>query len=200
MSEKMTPNVRFKGFSDDWEQRKLKDTSKFHKGSGYSKKDLRHHGQKIILYGSMYTDYHLVINKINTFVEGTSGVYSQKDDVILPASGETATDIARASVVQCPDILLGGDLNVIVPDQKQWNSTFLAALLSNGCIHRQLASLAQGKSVVHLHNDDLKGLTLFCPSIEEQKKIAQWLINLDATIASNQRHPFLLKTRPKHPP
>ena len=34
------PGIRFKGFTDDWEQRKLGEVAEFSKGSGYSKGDL----------------------------------------------------------------------------------------------------------------------------------------------------------------
>lgn len=41
MNEKKAPEIRFKGFTDDWEQRKLSDVATFSKGSGYSKSDLK---------------------------------------------------------------------------------------------------------------------------------------------------------------
>ncbi len=34
------PKIRFKGYTDEWEQRKLRDIAEFSKGSGYSKGDL----------------------------------------------------------------------------------------------------------------------------------------------------------------
>ena len=48
------PAIRFKGFSDTWEQRKLGDVAEFSKGNGYSKGDLIESGTPIILYGRFY--------------------------------------------------------------------------------------------------------------------------------------------------
>ena len=52
------PKLRFPGFTDDWEQRKLGEIATFAKGSGFSKNDLRDEGTPIILYGRLYTKYH----------------------------------------------------------------------------------------------------------------------------------------------
>ena len=53
MEKRKIPAVRFKGFEDDWEQRKLNDVAKFSKGNGYSKGDLIEAGTPIILYGRL---------------------------------------------------------------------------------------------------------------------------------------------------
>ena len=89
------PEIRFSGFIDDWEQRKLGDVAEFSKGSGYSKGDLVEYGTPIILYGRLYTNYETRISDVDTFVEAKVGsVYSKGGEVIVPASGETAEDIA----------------------------------------------------------------------------------------------------------
>ena len=107
-----TPNIRFKGFSDEWEERKLNDVAEFSKGSGYSKGDLIDTGTPIILYGRLYTKYETCISEVDTFAIPKKGsVYSKGGEVIIPASGETAEDIARAAVVENAGVLLGGDCN-----------------------------------------------------------------------------------------
>ena len=108
------PEIRFKGFTDPWEQRKLGEIAVFSKGVGYSKNDLCEEGTPIILYGRLYTKYETCIFDVDTFVKEKAGsVYSKGGEVIVPASGETAEDISIASVVVKPGILLGGDLNIV---------------------------------------------------------------------------------------
>ena len=105
------PAIRFKGFSDAWEQRKAIDIADYSKGNGYSKGDLTDAGTPIILYGRLYTKYQFAISEVDTFAVPRNGaVYSQGNEVIVPASGETAEDIARASAVEKSGVLLGGDL------------------------------------------------------------------------------------------
>src|SRR5579864_4449405 len=52
---------------------------------------------------------------------------SKRDDVIIPSSGETKIDIAKASCVLAANIALGGDLNVI---RSKLNGTFLSYYLN----------------------------------------------------------------------
>ncbi len=200
MLEKMFPNndadvpeIRFKGFGDIWEMCDLHKLANFSKGRGYSKNDLVEAGTAIILYGSLYTNYKSIISEVNTFVlDQKDSIYSTGNEVIVPASGETPEDIARASAVVKPGILLGGDLNIIYPNSKI-NSVFLALAISNGKQQKELSRLAQGKSVVHLRNSDLKQVKLLFPSKEEQGLIGHYFENLDNLITLHEHELVKLK-------
>ena len=182
------PALRFAGFADAWEQRKLGDMAWFTKGNGYSKADLTDKGEPIILYGRLYTKYQTVINDVDTFVSNlfSSTIKSSGNEVIVPASGETAEDIARASAVIKQGVILGGDLNIVTP-KPAINSVFLALILSNGRQQKELAKRAQGKSVVHLRNNDLREVNLLYPSLKEQTAIGNFFRQLDEAIAAHQR-------------
>ena len=181
------PGVRFKGFTDAWEQRKLGDIATFSKGNGYSKSDLASSGNPIILYGRLYTNYETTISNVDTFVElKDKSVISQGGEVIVPASGETAEDISRASVVKKQGIIIGGDLNVIKANHLL-DPTFLALTISNGEQQKELSKRAQGKSVVHLHNSDLQEVNLTFPLLNEQKEISTLFEKMDNIITLHQR-------------
>lgn len=186
-NRKRVPEIRFAGFTDDWEQRKLKNEAEFGKGNGYSKSDLTEFGTPIILYGRLYTKYENLISDVDTFVNTKDGsVYSEGGEVIVPASGETAIDIARAATVEKAGILLGGDLNIIKPNNNI-DSKFLSLSISNGNSQRELAKKAQGKSVVHIHNKEIQDLIIPFPCIEEQKNISKYFFKLDRLITLHQR-------------
>jgi type I restriction enzyme S subunit len=181
------PEIRFAGFTDEWEQRKLGEVSTFSKGFGYSKNDLQENGTQIILYGRMYTSYETEIREVDTLVNPKEGsVYSKGNEVILPASGETAEDISRASAIVKPGIILGGDLNIVCPNDFL-SSTFLALTLSSGNQQKEISKKAQGKTVVHIHNSDLKDVNIKYPSLSEQQKIGSFFHNLDNLITLHQR-------------
>ena len=181
------PEIRFKGFTDPWEQRKLDEIANFSKGVGYSKNDLCEEGTPIILYGRLYTKYETSIFDVDTFVKEKAGsVYSKGGEVIVPASGETAEDISIASVVVKPGILLGGDLNIVSPTT-EYDSAFLALTISSGATHKYLSSLAQGKSVVHLHNADIQSVSAKFPTKREQEKIHLLFGKIDTLITLHQR-------------
>ena len=180
-------NIFIREWDFVWEQRKLGDMAEFSKGSGYSKGDLIESGTPIILYGRLYTKYETIISDVDTFVEAKDGsVYSKGGEVIVPASGETAEDIARAASVDKSGILLGGDLNVVMPNE-DINSAFLAISISNGSLQRELARKAQGKSVVHIHNEEIRNLIVPFPTKAEQNKMENYFAALDHFITLHHR-------------
>ena len=181
------PELRFPGFTDAWEQCKLGDIATLSKGNGYSKSDLSASGNPIILYGRLYTNYETTIRNVDTFVKlKDKSVISQGGEVIVPASGETAEDISRASVVKNQGVIIGGDLNVIKVNILL-DPTFLALTISNGEQQKELSKRAQGKSVVHLHNSDLQEVNLIFPLLNEQRKISTLFEKMDNIITLHQR-------------
>ena len=185
--KKRVPRLRFPGFTGDWEQCKLGSIATFSKGNGYSKSDLVPSGNPIILYGRLYTNYETTIRNVDTFVElKDKSVISQGGEVIVPASGETAEDISRASVVKKRGIIIGGDLNIIKANHLL-DPTFLALTISNGEQQKELSKRAQGKSVVHLHNSDLQEVNLTFPLLNEQKEISTLFEKMDNIITLHQR-------------
>lgn len=187
------PEVRFAGFTSPWERRKVSELADFSKGRGYSKGDLKEIGTPIILYGRLYTKYQFEIGEVDTFADIKPGsVLSKGDEVIVPASGETAEDIAIAAAVVKPGILLGGDLNILHPFGFM-NPSFVALSISNGQPQKELARKAQGKSVVHVHNSDIQEVTICYPDREEQDKIVSIFSQLDNLITFHQRKHESLK-------
>ena len=193
------PEIRLDGFEGEWEAQTLKELASFSKGNGYTKNDLVNSGEEIILYGRLYTNYQTVISKVNTFVTTVkaNAVISKGGEVIVPASGESAEDISRASVVDKSGVILGGDLNIIYPDENKVDSIFLALTISNGSQQKELIKRAQGKSIVHLRNNDLEKVVLHYPSLKEQQAIGSYFSNLDNLIAAHQEKISQLETLKK---
>ena len=193
------PEIRLDGFEGEWKVQSLKELARFSKGNGYTKSDLVNSGNEIILYGQLYTNYQTVISMVNTFVLETreKSVISKGGEVVVPASGESAEDISRASVIEKSGVIIGGDLNIIYPDENKVDSIFLALTISNGSQQKELIKRAQGKSVVHLRNNDLEKVVLHYPSMEEQRAIGTYFSNLDNLINSYQEKISQLETLKK---
>ena len=180
--------MRFPEFSGDWIESKLGDIADFSKGAGISKDQRSEKGNPCILYGELYTRYksEVITNVFSkTALPDSDLVKSIANDIIIPASGETAEDIATARCVPFDNILLGGDLNIIRLHEQ--DGKFFSYQL-NGVRKYDIATVAQGVSVVHLHAGDLKGITVKYPShIAEQEKISQILGLIDDRIATQSK-------------
>lgn len=172
------PHLRFPEFKDSWKNYKLIDIAKFSKGKGISKADIVENGEtECIRYGELYTTYGETIKEVKskTNINKDDLVFSEANDVIIPASGETQIDIATASCVLRSGIALGGDLNIIKTEN---NGVFLSYYLNNKK-KLEIASLAQGVSVVHLYASQLALLNLNLPTRSEQTKIASFIKAVD---------------------
>lgn len=186
------PTLRFPGFDGVWTNTLLGDIATFSKGKGISKADIVENGTHYcIRYGELYTTYSEVIDtvKSKTNIDLTNLILSQENDVIIPASGETPIDIATASCVARKGIALGGDLNII---KTSHNGIFLSYYLNNKR-KLQIASLAQGNSVVHLYATQLRLLDINFPTLPEQQKIASFLSKVDEKLTQLKKKKELLE-------
>ena len=91
---------------------------------------------------------------------------SEKDDILIPCSGETAIDLATASCIRKDQVAIGGDITVIKTDQY---APFITYYLNQK--KTEIAKYAQGVSIVHLYPKDFKVMNIRIPSFNEQKKI-----------------------------
>ena len=181
------PHLRFPEFHGELEKCKLGDIATLTKGSGISKDQRSATGTPCILYGELYTTYKsevidYVVSK--TDISDKNLVRSCANDIIIPSSGETAIDISTARCVLSPDVLLGGDLNII--RLNDGDGRFFSYQL-NGVRKHDIAKIAQGVSVVHLYGESIKGLTVSFPSNKEQQKISTLLSLIDERIATQSK-------------
>ena len=179
------PQLRFNGYSNPWTTQKLGNLGTFIKGAPLSKADISDEGNPFILYGELYTTYSEVTHSVKRKTAKTveQQFYSKIGDVIMPTSGETPEDIATASCIMLPDVILAGDL--LIYRTEQIDGRFVSYAIKNK-VNKQISSVAQGKSVVHVRADELAKICITFPALDEQKKILNLLELLDTRIATQQ--------------
>ncbi|PTK58536.1 restriction endonuclease subunit S [Staphylococcus nepalensis] len=178
------PELRFPEYREEWEVKKLDEIVDFSKGKHLGKKDLTENdGVPCILYGELYTKYGPIIDEVisKTNIDTNKLKKGTKNQILIPSSGETTEDIATASALNInEDVYIGGDLNILTP--KKEDGRFISLSL-NGVNKWNVAKFAQGKTVVHLYNNDLRKLHINLPiKIEEQQKIGNFFSKLDRQI------------------
>ena len=183
------PKLRFKNAEGAdfplWTMSKLGNEVQFSKGGKLGKSDLQKEGShQCLLYGELYTSYGSIASKIFSRTDTDSDTTSQKYDVVMPTSGETAEDIATATCIPFDGILYGGDL-IILRSQTLYGP-FLSYQI-NSSLKRKISRVAQGKSVVHIGAEKIKPISFSFPCLEEQQKIAFFFSTLDQKIELNER-------------
>ena len=184
----LVPKLRFPEFQrvGDWKREQIGKIASIIKGKGLSKADITEGGATpCIRYAELYTHYGEVIHEVvsRTNVPHEDLMLSQAEDVIVPASGETKVDIARAACVLLERVALGSDLNIIRSDLY---GSFFSYLL-NSPLRHTIAQMAQGDTVAHLYPRQLSLVWLAYPLRPEQQKIADCLGSLDDLIAAEGR-------------
>lgn len=182
------PQIRFKGHQDEWGDKKLGDIYNFLKGKGLSKEKLTYKGKnKCILYGEIFTRYNFEIADCISSTDFDEGIPSVAGDIIMPGSTTTdGIDLAKAVHIPENNILYGGDIIVLRPkDIREVNPYFQSTLLSS--INReQIAAVAQGITIVHLHGSDLDDMHYLMPEVKEQQKIGEFFKTLDELICAKE--------------
>ena len=158
----------------NWEKKKLEDIGSFSRGGNLSKSDLSKKGTSCILYGELYTYYNEFATEIKSKTLNTTNlVLSKKYDVLLPLSGETAEDISTCTCIFFDDIALGSDL--LIFRSSFFDGRFMSLLLKYKYKYK-IAQIAQGKSIVHISEKNIKSINIKIPCIEEQQNIADFIL------------------------
>lgn len=179
--KELVPELRFPEFKGSWACEKLGKVTSFSKGKGISKSDVVENGAlPCVRYGELYTTYNAVIDtpESSTNIDESELVISQGGEVLIPASGEDALDIATAVVVLRKGVAIGGDLNIL---RSKLNSLFLSYNLTHKNRH-EIARLAQGNSVVHVYSSQLSQIPISYPEKKEQLKIVAFLTTVEHKI------------------
>lgn len=183
------PKIRFGGYNDDWEDysiERLPGFKSFDKGNGLTKDDLLMNDKynKAILYGHIFTEYGNYLSEVKFSTKKFSDKYtfSEIGDLIIPASSTTSDNsIARGLAVNIPNVIYGGDINVIRFNNDITN-VFLAYYMDNNFLKNKIFEVVQGTTIHHLYLNNIKDISVSIPSIEEQKLIGSFFKNLDEKI------------------
>ncbi|WP_179647119.1 restriction endonuclease subunit S [Salinicoccus kekensis] len=181
----------------EWEEKKIGEIASFSKGKDISKSDLTNEGEPCVLYGELYTRYKDVINEVHskTNLPAQFLKVAYKNSVLIPSSGETPIDIAKATAINVRSVLVGGDINILNPING-YLGTFISMII-NGRYKKRLSKFSQGKTVVHLYNNDIKKLKIDLPTYEEQKKISSFLEKFNKLIEIRNSKIEQMKNRKK---
>lgn len=192
-TEKRVPDLRFKGFIEDWEQRKLGDIAEIKTGpfgSTLHAEDYVQSGIPII------TTEHFKSGHLPESKDGTPQVsdedYSRlksyilkKGDIVFSRVG--SVDI-NALVTTLQDGWLFSGRVLRVRSQNQIDSDYLHYLLDTLPVKNDIVSRAVGQTMPSINTEILKSTKLvLSKNIEEQELIAGTLRKLDDTLALHQR-------------
>ena len=181
-----TPNIRFKGFTDDWEQRKLGDWGDFYYGRSCPKWSVTEDATiPCIRYGELYTKFGAKIDRVYSYTNmpPENLRFSKGTEVLIPRVGEDPMDYNHCTWLSMKDVAIGEMISVFNTD----NNPLFTATMFNATLQNEFAMRVEGGSVTNLYFEKLKNIDVSFPSIREQEMIAAYFENIDNLITLHQR-------------
>ena len=186
MSEKQNPSIRFKGFTEYWEQRKVSDYGDFYYGHSCPKWSVSENATTpCVRYGELYTKFGTKINQVYSYTNMPPEKlrFSKGTEVLIPRVGENPMDYNHCTWLSLSNIAIGEMISVYNTNQ---NPQF-TAIMFNATLQKQFAMRVEGGSVTNLYFEKLKDIDISFPSIKEQCKITTYFSSLDHLITLHEK-------------
>ena len=180
------PKIRFKGYTNDWEQRKLGDWGDFYYGRSCPKWSVTEDATiPCIRYGELYTKFGAKIDRVYSYTNmpPENLRFSKGTEVLIPRVGEDPMDYNHCTWLSMQDVAIGEMISVFNTD----NNPLFAATMFNATLQNEFAMRVEGGSVTNLYFEKLKNIDVSFPSIPEQERIAAYFENFDHLITLHQR-------------
>ena len=184
---KTIPEYRFPEFDKEieWNERLLGDIGNTYPGlSGKNSNDFGHGDAEYITYMNVFSN-PIVKTELNQPIEVDPKQHQVKyGDVLFTVSSETPEEVGMSSV------WLGKKENVYLNSfcfgyrlRDQYDFIFLSYFFRSPSFRKRMMVLSQGIARYNISKNNVMGLTIQFPSLNEQKKIAGCLFSLDEMIS-----------------
>ncbi|MCT0015554.1 restriction endonuclease subunit S [Lactococcus lactis subsp. lactis] len=170
------PKRRFPGFTDDWEQCELGERARFINGRAYSQSELLDSGKyKVLRVGNFYTNSSWYYSDM----ELGQKYYAEKGDLLYTWSATFGPHIWDGEKVIYHYHIWKIELDDSI------DKSFILQVLNND--KEELLRSTNGSTMVHITKELMESKKFLFPSLNEQKRIGTFFLELDQTIAFQQQ-------------
>lgn len=194
------PTIRFKGYTEDWEQRKLGDILISLQNNTLSRADLSneagvaknvHYGDVLIKFGEVLdvSKEKLPMISDESVLSKYKSSFLQNGDVIVADTAEDSTVGKCSEIAGLNDeVVLSGLHTIPYRPIEKFASGYLGYYLNSSAYHNQLIPLMQGIKVASISKSAMQDTDIVYPkSVKEQGKIGDYFQSLDHLITLHQR-------------
>lgn len=183
------PEIRFKGFTEAWEQRKLGDVGTTYTGlSGKTKEDFGHGNGQFVTYMNVFsnsvaasamTEPVEIDDRQNKVLAG---------DVLFTTSSETPEEVGMSSVwLENSENTYLNSFCFGYRPSIPFDPYYLAYMLRSSSMRKKIAFLAQGISRYNISKNKMMDIEIPVPTMSEQQQVGGYFRNLDNLITLHQR-------------
>ncbi len=178
-----TPNIRFKRFADDWEQRKLGEIAIYKNGKGHEDKQSSEGKYELINLNSISIDGGL--KPSGRFVDEADDTLLENDLVMVLSDVGHGDLLGRVAIIPENNRFVLNQRVALLRPTDEINSTFLFSCINAN--QSYFKKQGAGSSQLNISKDSVESFIAYIPSLKEQKKIGSYLANLDNFIILHQR-------------
>ncbi len=187
------PEIRFDGFTDDWEQRKLSELTTMHARIGWQNlrtSEFLDSGDYMLITGTDFKDGAIDYSTCH-YVEKER--YDQDKNIqihngsILITKDGTLGKVAYVQGLTMPATLNAGVFNVEISDKNKSDEKYFFQYLRAPFLMDYVLKNATGGTIKHLNQSILVDFLVAMPTKEEQVKIGDYFSSLDHLITLHQR-------------
>ena len=183
------PEIRFDGFTYDWEQRKLGDMGSTFTGlSGKTKEDFGHGDAQFITYMNVFSNPVANLEMTEAVEIDAKQNRVKKGDVFFTTSSETPEEVGMSCVMpeNKDNIYLNSFCFGYRPTEK-FDLDYLAYVLRADSFRKEMKFLAQGISRYNISKNKVMEVSIPIPNLEEQTMVGRYFSTLDHLITLHQR-------------
>ena len=189
------PEIRFEGFNEAWEERRLGDIGNTFTGlSGKTKDDFGHGDGRFITYTNIFAN-PISNRNLNEPIEvDNTQNQVQFGDVFFTTSSEIPEEVGMSSVwlENYENTYLNSFCFGYRPT-RTFDNYYLAYFLRSLNFRKNMIFLAQGISRYNISKNKVMDIVIMIPSMKEQQKIGSYFQNLDKLIALQKQQLEKLK-------
>lgn len=183
------PKIRFKGFTDDWEQRKYSDIATTRRGLTYKPSDITDGGKRVLRSSNINED-NFEIHNDDVFVdEGAVNIpYVKNGDILITSANGSSRLVGKHAIIHdIPDncVVHGGFMLIASSDEPEFVNTLMSSQWYTKFINVYVAG--GNGAIGNLNKNDLDEQIVLVPSKKERKKIGNYFSNLNRLITLHQR-------------
>lgn len=181
---KRVPEIRFAGFTDDWEQRKLPEFVSFFNGLTYTPDDVEETGTLVLRSSNVKNGE--IVDADNVYVNDkvvTSENVHEGDIIVVVRNGSRALIGKHAQIkASMPNTVIGAFMS----GMRSEHSSFVNALLDTSAFENEIAK-NMGATINQITGYMFSKMEFMIPSGDEQQKIGEYFQSLDHLITLHQR-------------
>ena len=184
------PPLRFPEFSGEWEEHTLSEYLEFKNGLN---PDAKRIGSGLPFISVMdilsegVINYDNIRGKVNA-TEKEIECFGVKDgDLLFQRSSETLEDVGRANVYMDNRTAIYGGFVIRGRKIGNYDPLFFKYLLATPLARKRTCRMGAGAQHFNIGQEGLSKISLYFPSIEEQRKIAGFLSLIDERIATQNK-------------